>query len=153
MSRTMLSAALAAVLLFAVPTEAQEAPARLPSIELPAELDRVLRDYERAWSAGDANALAALFTEDGYVSHPGGWVSGRAAIRAQYATAGGDLRLRALAYGDDGATGWIVGAYGYGPTAATQDGGKFVLALERDAGGVWLIAADLDNTNRRPGSN
>ena len=47
------------------------APARLPSVVLPAELDRVLRDYERGWRARDAAALAALFTEDGYV-HSGG---------------------------------------------------------------------------------
>jgi hypothetical protein len=42
------------------------APA-LPSIELPAALDRVLRDYERAWQARDAAALSALFAEDGFV--------------------------------------------------------------------------------------
>jgi ketosteroid isomerase-like protein len=143
--------ALASALLCA-PLAAQDAaPARLPSIELPAELDRVLRDYAAAWTAGDAAALAALFTEDGYVPGPGGWVTGRDAIRAQYANAGGDLRLRALSYAIEGDVGWIVGAYGYGDGAATQDGGKFVLALRRGDDGRWLIAADIDNANRRPG--
>ena len=51
-------------------------PASLPSIVLPDELDRVLRDYERAWRAGDENALAALFTEDGFVPTGQGWVRG-----------------------------------------------------------------------------
>lgn len=37
----------------------------LPSVNLPPALDRVLRDYERAWQARDAAGLAALFTEDG----------------------------------------------------------------------------------------
>ena len=34
----------------------------LPTIELPSELDRVLRDYERGWQARDAEALTALVT-------------------------------------------------------------------------------------------
>jgi hypothetical protein len=43
------------------------APAGLPSVTLPPELDRVLRDYETAWTAKDAARLAKLFAEDGYV--------------------------------------------------------------------------------------
>src|SRR5688572_10747688 len=43
----------------------------LPSVALPAALDRVLRDYERAWRANDAPALAALFAEDGFVMQGG----------------------------------------------------------------------------------
>jgi hypothetical protein len=38
-----------------------------PSITLPPELDRVLRDYERGWQARDAQALAGLFVPDGFV--------------------------------------------------------------------------------------
>ena len=38
----------------------------LPSITLPPALDRVLRDYERAWRARNADSLAALFTQDGF---------------------------------------------------------------------------------------
>ncbi|HET9513269.1 MAG TPA: hypothetical protein VFO95_05010, partial [Gemmatimonadales bacterium] len=44
---------------------AQQEP--LPSVQLPAELDRVLRDYEREWGARNAAGLAALFAEDGFV--------------------------------------------------------------------------------------
>ena len=35
---------------------------QLPSVSLPADLDRVLRDYERAWRSGDASKVAALFS-------------------------------------------------------------------------------------------
>lgn len=35
----------------------------------------------------------------------------------------------------------------YGPASA-EDRGKFVLALRRAAGGQWLIAADIDQSNR-----
>ena len=38
-----------------------------PSVTLPPALDRVLRDYERAWTARDAAGLSALFAEDGFV--------------------------------------------------------------------------------------
>lgn len=122
-------------------------PTPLPSIALPPELDRVLRDYERGWHAGDEKALAALFTEDGFVPTGGGWVRGRDRIRQTYENSAGDLQLRALAYAVADSVGYIVGAYGYGPASA-EDRGKFVLALRRAAGGQWLIAADIDQSNR-----
>ena len=51
------------------------------SIVLPPGLARVLTDYEVGWKAGDAAALARLFTEDGFVLSPGKPpVRGRAAM-------------------------------------------------------------------------
>jgi ketosteroid isomerase-like protein len=124
------------------------APPAQPSIELPAELDRVLRDYEKAWRGRDAAGLAELFTEDGFVLSNGSpAVRGRAAIREVYAQAGGPLFLRAFAYSTDGATGYIIG--GFRGEESGADGGKFVLAI-RKQDGKWLIAADMDNTNRHP---
>ena len=142
-----------ALLLLVLPATlaAQQTPAMsLPSIELPQELDRVLRDYERAWAAGDAQALVRLFTDDGFVPSPTGWRRGTSEILDQYASAGGGLRLRAHAYHTAGDAGWIVGAYGYGEAADLGDVGKFLLALRRAEDGRWLIAADLDSSNRRP---
>ena len=120
----------------------------LPSVTLPPELDRVLRDYEKAWQARDAAGLAALFAEDGFVlasSRPP--VRGREAIRAAYAGAGGPLALRALAYATEGKVGYIIGAFGR--QKGGEDSGKFVLVLRRGDDGRWLIAADMDNSNRR----
>lgn len=137
---------------FATTASAQNAPATyesLPSIELPHGLDRVLRDYEAAWAAGDEAALASLFTEDGFVPTPFGWVRGRDGISRVYENSGGPLRLRALAYRVADDVGYIVGAYNYGDPVEGIDGGKFLLALRRDGSGKWLIAADLDNANRR----
>lgn len=132
-----------------IPSAAQQAaPADLPSVTLPAELDRVLRDYERNWRAGNEDSLAALFTEDGFALSSGRPpIRGRAAIREGYANSDGLLHLRALEFATAGDLGWIVGAYRWGD--ATTDNGKFVLALRRGAGGRWLIAADIDNSNGR----
>ncbi len=125
-----------------------EPPAVLPSITLPAELDRVLRDYETAWRRGDAVALAELFAVDGFVLQGGKPpIRGRAAITAAYmGQAGGQLRLRALAAATADTTGYIVGAYGYG--SDSTDVGKFTLTLRRDRGGRWLIFSDMDNSSR-----
>ena len=119
------------------------------SINLPAPLDRVLRDYEAAWTKGDAKALAALFTEDGFVMSMGDTpVRGRAEIERRYATSGGaPLALRALAFETEGATGFILGCYA--PSAKDADIGKFTLTLKKDKSGRWLIFSDMDSPNRR----
>lgn len=149
---------LAVLLLLAAPAAAaaqQPAPAppaaqaQLPSVRLPPELDRVLRDYERAWQARDAAALAALFTGDGFVLGNGQPPAhGRGAIRHAYADAGGPLSLRALGYAADDTVGYIVGAFAR--RAGQPDEGKFVLALRREPRGPWRIAADIDNMNAMP---
>lgn len=139
------------VLFAALPVLAQPAPPKsgMPSVDLPAGLDRVLRDYEKAWRANDAAALAQLFTEDGFVLANGKpAVRGRPAIEAAYTGHGGPLVLRALSFSVDGAVGYIIG--GYAVAADADDIGKFVLALRKDKKGRWLIAADIDNTNSRP---
>ena len=119
----------------------------LPSVTLPPALDRVLRDYERGWTAGDEAALAELFTADGFVLQGGRPPRrGRAAIREAYASAGAPVALRALAYATADSVGYIVGAYGERPGV---DQGKFVLALRRGRDGRWRIAADMDNPSPR----
>ena len=123
-----------------------QTPAPLPTVTLPPELDRVLRDYEKHWKANDGTALSELFTEDGFINR-NGWIRGRDAIRQAYARSGGDLRLRALGYAAGDTVGYIVGGYRYGE--ATTDGGKFILTLRRAPQGVWKIAADLDAANRQ----
>src|SRR5262245_59314361 len=123
----MKAIALLLVAALALPARAQTAltPSdSLPSVKLPAELDRVLRDYERLWKAGDAAALVMLFTEDGFVMQPGKPpVRGREAMKRVYTgQGGGPLKLRALAYAASDTVGYIIGAYGYGdaPTPADQ---------------------------------
>lgn len=147
--KVMTLAVLGIALAAAAPAQSPSpSPPAMPSVPLPPELDRVLRDYERAWQARDPAALAQLFAEDGFVLASGKPpVRGRAAIRAGYAQSGGPLALRAFAHATEGPVGYIIG--GYGASAGAPDDGKFVLALRR-VDGRWLIAADIDNGNRRP---
>ena len=132
-----------------VPTSA--APAEQPqhpTVTLPAPLARVLVDYERAWQNKDAPALAALFTEDGFVLSNGSPpVRGRAEIEKRYSGAGGPLALRALAFATEDSLGYIIG--GYAGKKGQPDEGKFTLTLRKGPGGRWLIMSDMDNGNAR----
>lgn len=144
----------AAIMLFilvsfaAAAAQQPSAPVSQPSVTLPSELDRVLRDYEAAWTAKDAARLAKLFAEGGYVL-PGGSppVKGRPAIETYYTGHGGPLFLRAIAFATEGKVGYIIG--GYTGTAGSPDEGKFTLTLRKGSDGRWLIMSDMDNINRR----
>ena len=122
---------------------------QMPSVSLPADLDRVLRDYERAWKSGDAANVAALFSVDGFVLQNGRTpVRGRDAIAKAYAgQTGGDLRLRAFGYVISDTAGSIIGGYTYGD--AKGDMGKWTLTLRRPRNGKWEIYSDMDNSNQQ----
>lgn len=67
-----------------------------PPIDLPPSLARVLRDYETAWRARDAAALARLFVDEEVVMpNACAPVRGRAGVERCYAGSGGGLSLRA----------------------------------------------------------
>jgi ketosteroid isomerase-like protein len=119
----------------------------VPSVTLPPALDRVLRDYEQAWRDYDAEALAALFTEDGFGLRSGHLpVRGRDAIEAAYQDAGGRLHLRALSFEQSGPTAYLIG--GYTSTPKWPDAGTFILTLRKGPDDRWRITADMDNRNR-----
>jgi ketosteroid isomerase-like protein len=142
----MLVAAVLAAAVALAPAFGGEPPA--PTVALPPELGRVLKNYETAWRSRDAKALARLFAEDGFVLATGQPpVRGRAAIENHYARAGGTLALRAIAFATDGRIGYILGAYAWDGDG--EDKGKFTLTLVKDPDGRWLIFSDMDNGNVR----
>ena len=117
-----------------------------PTVTLPPPLARVLTDYESAWRKKDAAALAALFTEDGFVLSNGSPpVRGRAQIEKHYLGAGGPLALRAVAFATEGSLGYIIG--GFAREKGQPDRGKFTLTLRKESDGRWLIVSDMDNDN------
>lgn len=118
-----------------------------PGVELPAHAERILRDYEQAWRAKDAGALAGLFTADGWVLSSGRPpVQGHEDIRARYANSGGPLVLRGFHYEEQGDLAVLLG--GYAREAGQPDAGKFTLVLRRTPDG-WRILSDMDNGNAR----
>lgn len=120
---------------------------RLPTVDLPPEVDRVLQDYARAWQANDAAALARLFAADG-LALPSGQppAQGAESIRKAYSQgAGMPLSLRPIAFGTSGELAYVIG--GFGPAADKPEFGKFTLVLRRNAEGRWLIVSDMDNGN------
>ncbi len=142
--KTKLLAA-AAALIFSASTAAQTPP----TVILPPDVDRVLKDYESAWVAKDTAALAKLFISGG-MALPSGQMPalGDESIRQAYAPhVGSPLNLRAFAYAASGDLGYVIG--GWGGAADKPEYGKFVLVL-RKIGGRWMIVADMDNSNRRP---
>ena len=119
----------------------------LPTVAIPAEVDRVLQDYSRAWAANDPAALARLFAPDG-MALPNGQppAMGSESIRKAYSQGGGmPLSLRPIAFASSGDLAYVVG--GFGPAAGKPDFGKFTLVLRRGAEGRWLIVSDMDNSN------
>jgi ketosteroid isomerase-like protein len=140
------------LLILAIPVTALDAqtpdPAPLPSVTLPAELARVLTDYETQWRFG-GDSLVKLFTEDAVLTVGGKPPArGRDAIKAHFAGPKGPLSLRAIAYAAEGNVAWIVG--GYTMNRGDPDIGKFILALRKGSNGRWLIFSDMDTGNAAP---
>ena len=137
------------VALTATATASRQEPTEEPTIKLPPELNRVLRDFEKCWKARDAEGVANLYTEDGLLMMSGmPPVRGREAVKLKLAPmVGGELALRAFAYATDGKVGFILG--GISSKAGAPDAGKFTLTLKRQADGKWLIHSDMDNMNTR----
>ena len=137
------------ILLAAILTLTLSAPALAHSpvtVNVPVEVDQLLKDYEKAWIAKDTVALAKLFTGDG-MALPSGQMpaQGEEGIRKAYSQGGGtSLNLRAIAYGASGELAYVIG--GWGGASDKPEFGKFVLVLRR-VDGRWLIVADMDNSN------
>lgn len=123
---------------------AQTPAPSFPTITIPQQAERVLRDYEAAWTGRSPARLAALFHPEGFVLSNGKQaVKGRTAIEKHYQNAGGPLHLRPIAFTAADTVAYIIGMYGARPG---EDGGKFVLVLRRsNARQPWLIGADMDN--------
>jgi predicted TIM-barrel fold metal-dependent hydrolase len=116
----------------------------LPTVELPQDLARLLRDITARWN--DKTALADLYTEDSLVqsTEPPGWIRGRAAVAAylssRFARA---YNLTPVVYRIEGSAGHISGYLTRGEGASTQHFGYFYLALGKGRDGVWRIAAEI----------
>jgi predicted TIM-barrel fold metal-dependent hydrolase len=116
----------------------------LPAIELPEDLERLLREREKGWN--DKAALARLFTEDSIVldTHEPRWIRGRDKVTEYLAgTFSKPHRVTPVAYAVKGSTAYIAGYF----TRPLEDGsiryfGHVLLSLQKGADGAWRIAAE-----------
>ncbi len=116
----------------------------LPTIELPQELERLLREREKGWN--DKTALARLFTEDSMVldTHESRWVRGRDGVTEYLAGAfAKPHRVTPVGYAIKGTAAHIAGYF----TRPLEDGstryfGHVLLSLQKGADNVWRIAAE-----------
>ena len=119
----------------------------------------VADQYVKATLAGDAKAIAALYTEDAVEMPPNAPpVKGRAAIQQMY-----EMRFKAVKVGNfsvahlnsrsSGDAGYDVGTYRQTltPTGGTEmkDTGKYAVILKR-VGGSWKIAYAIYNSDLPP---
>lgn len=117
---------------------------RLPPVTLPADVDRVLKDFARHWHARDEAAFAELFTENGVMQYGDAWRRGRAAIRiAQLDSKGADLKLWAQQFEVHDSVAYIIGSYGHRTRADLADLGRLHWTLRKERDGVWRIAASM----------
>ena len=137
-------ALISVLLLLAAACRPAEAPA--------GDDDRAIRDvvsrYETASNEGDAAALAALYAVDALLLPPdGGMVSGRDAI-LEFWQDGIEPGISFEVVGSRaaGGSGYVVGRFLVEATeSAPADSGKYVLCLQRQRDGGWLVVADIWN--------
>lgn len=115
----------------------------LPEIELPADLARLLRAREKGWN--DKQALTGLYTEDSLVFdfHETLWIRGRDEVTAYMAGLfARPYRITPIAYGAEGAAGYVAAYFTRGDGAAARHFGQALFSLQKGADGVWRIAAE-----------
>ena len=115
------------------------------------QIEKVDRAWEKAYSAGDAAALTALYTKDAKVMPPGADpVSGTKAIQAMFTADVAQGAKMALTQKD--VTGFGDYALETGSFVATSkdgkhlDHGSFMTFLKKEAGG-WKIYRDTWNSS------
>jgi predicted TIM-barrel fold metal-dependent hydrolase len=118
---------------------------RIPDLELPEDLGRVVRQRAERWN--DRNALAELYTAGSaaFTSTDRGAdaVHGRDSVAEFMSTFfGRPLRLMPFGYSSTGSEARIAGYLTRGEGRATRHFGHFFLGLERDGDGTWRIAVE-----------
>lgn len=109
--------------------------------------------WEKAFNAGDAAGIAALYTRDALLLPPNAQsITGRAAIEAFWSGAledplNGTLESLEIEPAGDGAA-YEIGAYTVSnPAGETLDTGKYMIIWQRD-GGDWFISKDIWNSDQ-----
>jgi uncharacterized protein (TIGR02246 family) len=127
------------------------ASAQAGGANLPAEIAKVDKAWEKAYNAGDAAALTALYTKDARITPPGAdAASGTQAIQALYAADVAQGAKMALTQKD--VTGFGEYALETGTFVATSKDGKHLdhgsfMTFFKKVDGGWKIYRDTWNSS------
>jgi ketosteroid isomerase-like protein len=123
-------------------------PAGAPAEDDDRAIREVVSRYEAASNEGDAEALAALYADDALLLPPdGGLVSGREAI-LEFWQDGIEpgISFEVVGSRTSGGSGYVVGQFLVEASEiAPADSGKYVLCLQRQRNGGWLVVVDMWN--------
>ncbi len=116
----------------------------LPTVELPADLARMLQEREKGWN--DKAALAPLFTEDSLVldDREPLWIRGRDKVSDFLSTNfAKPYHITPIAFTVNGSSGTIAG-YFTRPldNGTTRYFGHVLMTVQKGADGTWRIAAE-----------
>lgn len=119
------------------------------AVELPPELDRVMRERER--TAGTSES-ADLFTEDAQVVDNGEtiWARGREAAHATASRQRPGYRIIPVGYGIEGASAYVTATSARGEGAAVRYTANILYVLRRGDDGVWRIVAENASIKNPP---
>lgn len=124
-----------------------------------AAIGKTRDSYVAAWRAGNAKAVASLYTVDAlvlYPNHPA--VSGNEAIlgyfsgffmeleQESFSLVSSEVQVAGRWAFDRGAYTWKAKPRQGGDSV--EDNGKYLVILEKQADGTWKIARDMDNSDR-----
>jgi len=145
-----------ATLVFLLAGDADAAPPKAGADE--AAIRAQGRDWEKAFNAGDAKAVAALYADDALILPPGNpGVRGRAAIEAFFIKDIAEAKAAGVVLvvnpktdvGVSGDIGWESGTFTATVKGAVVESGKF-LSVSRKKNGKWLYLRDTWNTDAAP---
>jgi uncharacterized protein (TIGR02246 family) len=141
--------------------DASQAARSQGAVTVQAGIQQVADAYVKANLAGDANAVAALYTDDAVEMPPNQpMIKGRAAIQQYYEKLfGGGVKMTAftlthLETRGTGDSGYDVGTYQQNmsqpsPAPPASDSGKYIVIL-RQSGGAWKVAYAIYNSDQAP---
>lgn len=111
----------------------------LPAIQLPEELDALLR---RRGEISGSSAPSDVFTRDAQILriNQGDWVRGQDAVHDFLGFVAKGIRYIPNAYGVDGSAGYIAGTVRLGEPA--EEVLNFLMALKKGSDGKWRISAE-----------
>ncbi|MGD2130175.1 MAG: DUF4440 domain-containing protein [Lysobacterales bacterium] len=109
--------------------------------------------WQNAYNAGDLEAVAAMYAEDGCRMPPNQeTANGRAAILAQLQASqavGPQVKLGLTRSDNNDGFAWGTGTYAImGPDGAVVDQGKWMSVSSRSDDGSWLTQCDIWNSNQ-----